>query len=248
MFKLIEIEINHHCNLSCSYCPNSKFERIEKGEMATELFIRLMSQLRDIEYNGLVMFHFYGEPLLCSKLDEFIKIMKEYIPDARLQIYSNGLFLNFKRIMELFHLGVDYFVVTKHEEIKENFIFEKTLDKLEQKYKERIIYNKYTEIELNNRGGLLPHLEKKGEKDFTGFPCMIAQLYTVITLKGNVLPCYEDFNQTEVMGNIGENSIKEIWNSPRYVEFRSFLKKKRGLSNSNLCKNCDNFTVISKDW
>lgn len=248
MFKLIEIEINHHCNLACSYCPNSKFERVEKGEMDTELFTRLMTQLKDLDYDGFVLFHFYGEPLLCSKLNDFILIMKEYIPKARLQIYSNGLFLNYERTMELFKLGVDFFVITKHEEIKGNFVFDQTIEKLEKHYKEKIIYNKFSEIELNNRGGLLPHLESKGEKDFSSFPCMIAQLYTVITLKGNVLPCYEDFNQTETMGNIKEQHLRDIWNSDRYINFRSVLKKKRALSNSNLCRKCDNFTVIAKEW
>lgn len=248
LFSLIEIEINHSCNLACSYCPNANHERIEKGEMSTQQFLKIIGQLKDIEYSGLVSFHFYNEPLLCSKLNEFTEILKQYLPKTRLQIYSNGLFLNLERTMELFALGVDYFIITKHEMIKNDFVFDKTYEALSEELKKKVVYKNYQDIELNNRGGLIPHLSENKEKDFSEFPCMIANLFTVITIKGNVLPCYEDFNQSEVMGNINDNHIQEIWNSGKYMEFREVLRKKRKNSKSELCKNCNNFTVISGDW
>jgi radical SAM protein with 4Fe4S-binding SPASM domain len=246
-FSLIEIEINHSCNLACSYCPNALHKRIETGEMSTELFTNLMQQLEEKDYQGLVSFHFYNEPLLCSKLDLFVEILKAHVPKARLQIYSNGQFLNFKRTMELIELGVDYFCITKHEQMKAGYVFDTTIEMLSEENKKKVTYHKFSQIELNNRGGLLPHLNKK-EKNYSGFPCMIAQVFTVVTLKGNVLPCYEDFNQTEVMGNIGEKNIFEIWKSAPYVNFRKELKSKRSDSSSELCKKCDNFTIVSDDW
>ncbi len=248
MFNLIEIEINHGCNLSCSYCPNSSYERIEQGEMKIEVFELLMQQLKDLDYQGLVSFHFYNEPLLCSKLDLFVKLLKEYIPKARLQIYSNGLFLNYERTMELIEKGVDYFCITKHEKMKENYVFDQTMKKLSDENKKKVIYNSYTQIELNNRGGLLSHLENRTKKNYSKFPCMIAQVFTVVTVKGNVLPCYEDFNQTETMGNIQQMHIRDIWKQERYQKFRKELKKARENSSSSLCQNCDNFTVVSNEW
>ena len=246
-FSLIEIEINHSCNLACSYCPNALHKRKETGEMSTELFTRLMKQLKDKDYQGLVSFHFYNEPLLCSKLDLFIEILKKHFPKARLQIYSNGQFLSYKRTMELIDLGVDYFCITKHEQMKAGYIFEKTLEQLSEENKKKVTFHKFNQIELNNRGGLLPHLNKE-EKNYSNFPCMIAQVFTVVTLLGNVLPCYEDFNQTEVMGNVGEMNIYDIWDTEHYSKFRKDLKKKRSNSSSELCKKCDNFTIVSDDW
>jgi radical SAM protein with 4Fe4S-binding SPASM domain len=248
LFSLVEIEINHSCNLACSYCPNATAQRIETGEMSETQFRKIMIQLKDLGYKGLVSFHFYNEPLLCSKLNLFTAILKTELPEVRLQIYSNGLFLTLERTMELFEIGVDFFVITKHEAVKGDFVFEKTYKKLDDEFKKKIILKNFEEIELNNRGGLLPHLSENKEKDYSEFPCMIAKMFTVITLKGNVLPCYEDFNQTEVMGNINDNHIKEIWNSEHYSKFRNDLRKKRKLSDSALCKQCNNFTVISGEW
>lgn len=248
LFSLVEIEINHSCNLACSYCPNAKNERIEKGEMTIQQFNLIVEQLTEINYEGLVSFHFYNEPLLCTKLNEFTKLLKSKLPKARLQIYSNGLFLNLSRTLELFEIGVDFFVITKHEAIKGSFVFDETYKKLSDEFRKKIVYKDFKEIELNNRGGLIPHLSNNKEKNYSEFPCMIANMFTVITLKGNVLPCYEDFNQTEVMGNINENHIKDIWNSDHYTKFRQDLRKKRRLSNSELCKQCNNFTIISGEW
>lgn len=246
-FSLIEIEINHSCNLACSYCPNAEHKRIETGEMDTDLFKKLMKQLAEIDYDGLVSFHFYNEPLLCSKLDLFVGLLRDMVPKARLQLYSNGLFINYKRFRELVDLGVNYFCITRHEGIKEDFAFQKTLDQLTPEELKKVIFHNYKQIELNNRGGLLPHLNNE-KKDFSKFPCQIAQMFTVVTLKGNVLPCYEDFYQKEIMGNINDTHIKEIWESEHYKNFRRELKSKRSTSSSKLCQNCDNFTVVSDDW
>ncbi len=54
MFNSVEIEINHSCDRSCSYCQNSVDERIEKGSMTQELYTEIMSQLKSLNYNGTV--------------------------------------------------------------------------------------------------------------------------------------------------------------------------------------------------
>lgn len=248
LFSIIEIEINSNCNLACSYCPNADHNRIESGEMTKETFSVLMDQLKELKFEGIVSFHFYNEPLLCKQLNYFVGELKKELPKVRLQIYSNGMFLNFERTTELFSLGVDYFVITKHEKIQANFIFDKTYELLNESLKKRVIYKYFEDIELNNRGGLLPHLSQNKEKDYSMFPCMIAKMFTVITLKGNVLTCYEDFNQEQVMGNIRVDTLRNIWFSSKYIKFRKELAKKRIDSSYELCRNCNNFTVISSEW
>jgi len=65
----------------------------------------------------------------------------------------------------------------------------------------------------------------------------------VITVKGNVLTCYEDYNQKNIMGNINDEHIKEIWLKEDYVKFRNDLKK--GFrSKYEVCKTCNNMQVI----
>jgi len=53
---------------------------------------------------------------------------------------------------------------------------------------------------------------------------------------GQVYPCSVS---TQVMGNINEQSIEEIWNSPRYQDFRSRVNIP-GENQNEDCKNCIN--------
>lgn len=58
----------------------------------------------------------------------------------------------------------------------------------------------------------------------------------VMTWDGNIVPCCFDKDAKYTMGNIHEQSFKEIWNSTEYQEFRSklFINRKE----IDICKNC----------
>ena len=58
----------------------------------------------------------------------------------------------------------------------------------------------------------------------------------VITWDGNIVPCCFDKDAKYTMGNIHEQSFKEIWNSSHYQEFRSNLFRNR--KEIDICKNC----------
>jgi radical SAM protein with 4Fe4S-binding SPASM domain len=58
----------------------------------------------------------------------------------------------------------------------------------------------------------------------------------VINWEGSVVPCCFDMNNNFVFGNAFKNSIKEIWNNPKYTNFRKkILSNKKEI---NLCKDC----------
>ena len=73
-------------------------------------------------------------------------------------------------------------------------------------------------------------------------PCLIPSSLVVITSSGNVLPCFEDYLEKNVMGNILDSTLAEIWNLPNYVAFRQGLKaKQRGAF--PVCKDCNNILI-----
>ncbi len=235
MFSVVEIEINNNCNMSCSYCPNSEHERIEKGEMSVETFEKIMTQLSEVEFRGRVSYHFYNEPLLCSKLDQFVVMTKKYLPRCVVDIYSNGTMLTKTRMNKLFELGVDKFTITEHEGVKPGYIFKKVFNELDSEQRKKVHFQGHEDLDLSNRAGLLEHIEGG---DVSLLPCFIPLFLTVITLKGNVLPCYDDFYQNHSMGNINELHIREIWNSEKYTTFRETLKKKNGRKSNPICAKC----------
>ena len=240
IFSEIEFEINHNCNRACGYCPNLKYERMEKGEMAPELFEKIMIQLREIGFKGRVSYHFYNEPLLCNNLDKFIRMTGEYLPDSVSYLYSNGTLLTKKRFVQLTQAGLDKFHITKHENVGENYVFEKVYNGLPQELKKLVFYEDFKDVEYSNRGGLLPDIKNEWPENL---PCFIPLRLVTVTLKGNVLPCYEDFFQVLSMGNVNDEHILDIWNSDKYREFRENLRQKGNRNKYDICRNCNNFKI-----
>jgi radical SAM protein with 4Fe4S-binding SPASM domain len=64
----------------------------------------------------------------------------------------------------------------------------------------------------------------------------------VITWDGKVVPCCFDKDAQFVMGDLGRESFREIWNGENYVKFRSSLLRSR--NEIEICKNCTEGTKI----
>ena len=237
----VEVEINHECNRACVYCPNSKTERKTKGRMSEELFRRVLAQLREIDYKGRISYHFYNEPLLSPDLDKFVGLTREYLPEVRSSIYSNGTLLTEKRFRDLIALGVDRFTITRHHGIKD-FPFAKIYESLEPEMKLKVTYQDYNDLVLSNRGGLLK-VGYKAEKPPLALPCHIPATLLVVTVSGNVLPCFEDYHEGNIMGNVQENTIAEIWRSEKYVQFRAVLRMRQRFKH-DVCKTCNNRLIF----
>lgn len=236
----IEIEINSDCNLSCAYCPNAKSKRIEKGLMPPELFENIMQQLQKYDYAGRISYHFYNEPTLSPNLNLFISMTKKYLPKAKSVLYSNGTNLNKDSVQQLYADGLDRFIVTEHHQVKlENLAFvSDDKDFLQDNW---FKLSNFREIPMTNRGGAVSaglRISKPLKK-----PCFIPNCVLVITVKGNVVACYEDYFQSHNMGNVLEQDIFEIWNSENYVNFRNELKK-GNRHKFEVCKSCNNQLII----
>jgi radical SAM protein with 4Fe4S-binding SPASM domain len=232
---VVEIEINSDCNLSCSYCPNSKMERIEKGQMSEKVFSTILNQLNDMNYKGKIAFDFYNEPTLSPSFLKKVVQVKSILPECYVEIYSNGTKVNsIQDAQNIIDAGVDKFIVTKHEAIKK-FKFSEIFESLSELQKNHFQLREHEDLTLTNRGGILEDIYNDGTMKH---PCSIPSLITTITLEGNVLPCFEDFNQTEMMGNVLVENLKDIWMKPKYVAFRkSLLSGDR--TKYGICKNCN---------
>jgi len=240
IFKSVEIEINHGCNMACAYCPNSVASRIEKGHMRPEIFERIISQLESLKFAGRLSFDFYNEPTLSPDLLNFIGLARKKLPETSIELYTNGTLLTANLYRQLILAGVSQFIVTKHDK-SDDYEFERTLQLLDNDEKKYLTYRTFSEINLTNRGGVLNGV---GNTISTAFmPCYLPEQMLTVTVKGNVVPCFEDFYQKNQMGNIMETSLLEIWNSEKYKEFRSSLRK--GLRHKyDACKSCNRLEVL----
>jgi 2-deoxy-scyllo-inosamine dehydrogenase (SAM-dependent) len=74
------IETLTACNLRCSYCPNSVYERgliKNNQEMETKLFYKIIDELAELNWVGDIQPHSYGEPLLDGRLPSFCSYIRE---------------------------------------------------------------------------------------------------------------------------------------------------------------------------
>jgi len=75
--------------------------------------------------------------------------------------------------------------------------------------------------------------------------CWKQQHANVITWDGLVVPCCFDKDATHQLGNLKNQSFKEIWHNDNYRQFRSELKKSR--KNIDICANCSEGVSVWRD-
>jgi len=86
-----------------------------------------------------------------------------------------------------------------------------------------------------------------GEKEMAGLgsvekypaymPCPFPWQYLVVQWNGDVVACCRDYNAVNTMGNVRDASLKEIWNSSRYEEFRHQMASGEFRDNP-ICPDC----------
>ena len=75
--------------------------------------------------------------------------------------------------------------------------------------------------------------------------CWKLQHANVITWDGLVVPCCFDKDATHQLGNLKNQSFKEIWHNDNYKQFRYELMKSR--KNIDICANCSEGVSVWKD-
>ena len=202
--------------------------------MAFEDYQKIIEQLVELDFSGRLSHEFYGEPTLHPDYHRIIRYTKERLPKVKIELYSNGTQLHLEKIRQLRELGLDEFIITKHEgQDLQNF--EEALSLMSAEEKRHIQYREHEEIYKTNRGGVLDDI---GGKKQPLLPCYIPSFLLTITVKGNVLPCFEDFFQHHEMGNVFETPLKDIWYGEKFSAFRQDLKK--GLRHKyKACSECN---------
>lgn len=74
--------------------------------------------------------------------------------------------------------------------------------------------------------------------------CEYAWTSMTILADGSVVPCTQDINGTWTFGNVLEQSLEEIWNSPKYREFRH-LHLSGEAPSSFMCHNKCDWNIVS---
>jgi len=97
--------------------------------------------------------------------------------------------------------------------------------------------NKFSRYKKNSDGSYSP-------KNKLANQCWKMQHANVITWDGLVVPCCFDKDAMHQLGNLKNQSFKEIWKNDNYKQFRSELMKSR--KNIDICANCSEGASVWK--
>lgn len=217
IFTALDIETNSRCNLKCSYCPVSEFDRGDHY-MAEELFRKIIDDLASFPftYRGRISPHFYGDPLIDERLPRLLRYAHEQLPKAEIIIHTNGIKLTKEAYRSLVDVGITGFLITRHL----RYLPKNVLDILneEKDAKRYITIQTLDNVGLFNRGGIkrvkTPHVSKR---------CYYVSDEIAIDYRGYVI-CTNDFFVRESFGNVNERSLGDIWWDPEFQSIRKRLR------------------------
>ena len=67
--------------------------------------------------------------------------------------------------------------------------------------------------------------------------CLLPFTSMVVLADGRVVPCCADYNGEEVIGDVKKDSLVDIWNGPKFAEFREKFVR-ASFSEDSLCRRC----------
>jgi radical SAM protein with 4Fe4S-binding SPASM domain len=234
MFHAIELEVNSACNRKCEYCPNVSTTR-PRGHMKEPLFEKVIAELSAMDFDGIVSYHFYGEPLLDDRLPRLVEHTARMVPKCRPVIYSNGDFLTVELFREYITSGLYQFWITQHDNSMPSNL-RRILEEATPTEREHIHVHFGENLQLVNRSGLITTMKSPRSPLRTQCDWPLATM--VITMTGNVVLCCNDYFETEVVGNVATQSLRDVWCSDRFECFRRALAN-GDRTTSKLCVGCD---------
>ena len=231
-FKYFEVHLVEHCNLNCQSC-------FHFSPLANEEFTDILEFEKDIKRlselsNGLIESFLLmgGEPLLHPQCTEFFRISRNYFPNAKIQLVTNGILLP--------NQTNDFWLSMK----KNNIVLRPTkypinlnweyIENLAQKYGIKIEYFNNIKISckipINPSGGIEP------KKNFSLCGCNTCY----ILRKGYIYPCstapnihhFNRFFNTNI--KISPRNGINIYKVKSIYEIDNFLKKP-----IDMCKYCN---------
>ena len=248
LFSLVEISDSGTCNRSCSFCPRSDENWIKKFDkkefIKPQLHESIISQLKDLKYNGIVVYSGFNEPLLNKSIYKNISQTRNYLPNAKIELITNGDVLNEARISKLFKSGLSTLLISVYDGPEDMHKFKKMCKNLNLKSEQYVIRNRYLPPEKNfgitmsNRGGLMENAEHSipSLKKSLTTPCYYPSYTLFIDYNGDVLMCSHDWGKKNVLGNLNKEKIIDVWLSDNAMKSRKNLSYgNREFSPCNVC-------------
>jgi len=245
MPKFIKIETMVGCNAKCLFCSlGAGILKRKRGRMASEFFFKTVDQARDLGFE--IIAYFMNEPLMESRIFEFFDYIKD--TGSKQELFTNASLITKDMAKKLSQYQYNKFVISFHGGNKETYEkvmglnFEKTVSKIKYlislgKISNYVISIKISEDNKNSIDdfrnlwkGYRFHISKainwagtfgkgKGVKKcgVLNMPCVFWD--------GRMPLCCLDAEGKIIIGDLKEQSLKEVLNGQIYQKYLDFNKK-----------------------
>jgi len=242
----IEISESGTCNRSCSFCPRSAKDFVDKKEfISNELHEKLCKELQVLNYKGTIRYSGFVEPLLDKNIYNLINMVKTYLPDVNIEMVTNGDPLNLKRLEKLFQSGLNRILISAYDGEEDANRLEGLCKSANLTNDQYIVRHRYYSeekdfgITLSNRSGLMENAEFQIKSLIEPLknPCYIPSYTFFLDYQGDVLMCPHDWGKKVILGDLNKENLTKIWFSKKSMQIRKMLNK----SNRNFtpCNVCD---------
>lgn len=246
-FSLIEFNLSGLCNRTCVFCPRSNPETYPNvnEHIPIELYEKIMKELAEVDYDGMILYSAFGEPLLYKNIEVALELSKRYCPKARIETVTDGDFVTPEKLRSLFGAGLDTLLISMYDGPEQEAHFQNIIDQVELGDSKVILRKRWLPpeehygITLNNRAGLvnLPQIGVIPLVESLKRPCFYPFYEVLVDYDGAVLLCPHDWRKKLIVGNLNDQTIHDLWDS-------NVLKRvRRNLSNGDRnfapCNECD---------
>ncbi len=260
----IHMEASSACELKCDHCFRQYMDMRENQFMSFEMWKKIIDECKNYDDLYTVKFSMRGEPTSDPDLPNKISYAKKMgIPEVWINTHGGNLTEEFTR--KLLEAGPDWITVSldgldemyesirKPQKWDDIFIKVKRLRRLRDEIAPNIILNtqglwsaiKHDPKEYYER--LRPYFDRivyNSDMNFKeialvpdpNYVCPRLWTSLAITSNGDILKCPSDFEKDEVIGNVRNKTIKEVWDTEQEKNRQSHLSGKKNTSIA--CKKC----------
>lgn len=236
---IVSIETINKCNGTCSFCGcNKNDDKRNFKIMDDSLLEKIINDLKEHDFDGLLMLVMNGEPFMDKKIIERLEFAKNNLPNATMKLITNGSIISkeqFSYINEK-HL-LDELVINNYNTTMD---LNSNIKNLYDEFKDKdLSFDVHIDIRysgevLSNRANSSPN--KKGQKDIKDV-CTLPFTDFNVNPYGIATICCCDATEQTNLGDVNKQSISEIFNGEKYKKIRELMKNNR--SNYRFCKYCD---------
>lgn len=222
-FSLIEFNLSGLCNRTCIFCPrvDPKVYPNVNEHIPIELYEKIMMELAEVEYDGMILYSAFGEPLLYKNIESLLKMSKRYCPNVRNETVTDGDFVTPDKLRALFDAGLDTLLISLYDGPEQVEKFQTMIDEVGLSESQVILRKRWLPpeehygITLSNRAGMveIPQVGVGKLSEPLKQPCFYPFYQVLVDYDGAVLLCPHDWGKKLIVGNVNDNSIHELWNN-----------------------------------